>query len=752
MPIIELQGCTPEPLMNYLKALGVLRIIVEQELDPTARGFWKNHVFCLLTQLSEDQIVEFFATRYQPSPILSPWNGEAGFLADTGAGYEAISKMQSSTSDRLLPMRDAILGVKSIDLFSSLTSLRAREKALKKKKNKQKKLAGAEADELKATTSSIKRLKENVIFQLRGQFPEASLAWLDSCMVVGTDGFKSAPHLGSGGVDGRMEFSVNYINNVMLALEDKRTAAWARDSIAATNRERNISSSIGQFAPGRIGGANGTQGMEGSSTINPWDFVLMIEGSVFLAGSTNRKLGTSDGSKAVFPFTMNSAPVGMETLTDSDGIKSKGELWLPLWERPASIGELQQLFSEGRADLNGRQARDGVDFSRAVANLGVDRGIKSFSRQAFLQRNGLSFIATPLGQFEVAAKNDASLLREIDPWLSRFRQACGDKSPARFRTALREIERSIFDYCQYGDSGNDKARFQRILVALGNAESLVARAPRFRTDAKGLRPLASLSQQWVSATDDESPEFIIALALASISNGGIGSIRLNLEDVEPKGRQYVWSDKSHASVWSGAGLVTNLAAVLYRRVMEADRAGNPAAALTSSHRATLTDIGEFLAGHLDEERISALLWGLSLCRTWEYRRKPNPSAVSPQGNALVLPSAYCLLKLLFHTPAARQAANEGEPMHPNLGLLGLLRADRTGDACQRAARLLRGKSLTPRPSPMHGFPSRDDEWLESACSVVDSQTLAASLLIPISDYGLDSLKLRVLREKPEPNH
>ena len=34
---IELTGCTPEPLMAYLKALGILRLVGEQT-DPSARG------------------------------------------------------------------------------------------------------------------------------------------------------------------------------------------------------------------------------------------------------------------------------------------------------------------------------------------------------------------------------------------------------------------------------------------------------------------------------------------------------------------------------------------------------------------------------------------------------------------------------------------------------------------------------------------------------------------------------------------
>ena len=745
MNTIALEGCTPEPLMNYLKSLGVLKIIVEQNFDSSARGCWKQGVFCLRTRLSEEDLVAAFTSRYQPSPILSPWNGEAGFLAETGSGVDAITKLKSSTSERLKPLRDAILDIQSISLLASLTHLRSVEKVLKKKK-KSGKLLESDATELKLTTSKIKELKEQAIFQLRAQLPEISLAWLDACMVVGQDGFKPAPYLGSGGVDGRMEFSVNYITNVMLVLEDNKSADWIKAALSGNNDVRNISSSIGQFAPGRIGGANGTQGLEGSSMINPWDYVLMIEGSLFLAGSANRKLGTTGGSKATFPFTMNPAPIGIETLSDSDGALAKGELWLPLWERPSSVGELKQLFSEGRAELNGRQARDGVDFSRAIANLGVDRGIKSFSRQAFLQRNGLSFIATPLGQFEVTAKNDAALLREIDSWLTAMKRSSTDKTPTRFRAALREIERGIYDYCQHGDTAADKSRFQRILIGLGNAERMIASAPKFRAEAKGLRPLGPLSSNWVAAVDDYSPEFQIALALASLSHPEVGGIRLNLEHVEMRGRQVIWTDRNHAAVWTSADLTANLAAVLQRRIMDADKAGIPSAALVSAHRATLANVGEFLAGNLDETRITELLWALSLCNTRSYQR---PTENHDCGERMILPSSYRLLKLLFHSNSARNTSHEKNTIQPNLGILGLLRANRTPDACQRAVRLLRGKSLIAIPFAMRGYPSRDWEWLDQVCSNCDSKTLASALLIPISDFGLDSLRSQVLRQNSD---
>ncbi len=710
MPVIEFHACTPEPLMNYLKALGVLRIIVGQGLDPNARGFWKNNVFCLHTHLTQDQIVEFFATRYQPSPILSPWNAAGGFEKEKGADVMAIAHIRSSNDPRLANFQNAI----------------------------------REVDNMKRTSPDMK--KDELLLSVRNHMPDGFLQWFDSCAVYMSSKFSYAPYLGTGGNVGKLELSINFIKNVLLVFKDQNSMKWLHASLFDANNVNLVQTTVGQFAPGRNGGANATQGTEGKSMINPWDFILLLEGCLLLSGTSNKKLATTGNSKAVFPFTTSPSAVGNSMLQDSQTEKGKGELWLPLWERASSLGEIKLLFGEGRAELRGKQVQSGVDFSRAIAGLGVDRGIKSFVRFSFDEHIRAGVMATPLGQFEVAAKNDAALLREIDNWLSGFRRACGDKAPARFRAALREIERSIFDYCQYGDNGNDKARFQRILITLGQAEHLVASAPKFRVDAKGLRPLAALSSAWVAATDDHSPEFGIALALASISHKELGSIRLNLEAAEAKGRQYGWAENSHSAVWSGADLVTNLSAVLYRRVMDADKVGDSTTALTSSHRATLADIGEFLAGNLDETRIEELLWGLSLCATWKYRRTLSPTANYPQENAVILPVAYSLLKLLFHTPSVQQL-DELDSLRLNLGILGLLRADRTADACQRAVRLLRGRSLMPKPFPMQGFPSRDGEWLECVSSSVESRVLAAALLIPISDFGASSLKKQVLREK-----
>ena len=79
MPEVILEGCTPEPLMSYLKALGVLRLVSEQA-DPEARACWRNDVFVLRSRLDREDLIDFFLHRYQPTPIIAPWAGGSGFF------------------------------------------------------------------------------------------------------------------------------------------------------------------------------------------------------------------------------------------------------------------------------------------------------------------------------------------------------------------------------------------------------------------------------------------------------------------------------------------------------------------------------------------------------------------------------------------------------------------------------------------------------------------------------------------------
>jgi len=343
-----------------------------------------------------------------------------------------------------------------------------------------------------------------------------------------------------------------------------------------------------------------------------------------------------------------------------------------------------------------------------------------------------------LGTFEVRHRSESDLLRELDVWLGVMRRSCGDKAPARFRAALGQIERAIFEYCQHGGTGT----FQRILISLGRAEALIASAPRFREDAKGLRPLI-LAVEWIAAADDQSDEFYIALALASLfePDSKVGSLRSNLEAVETKGRSVTWAERDSAVAWNARDLPSNLTAILTRRAMDAERSGGNTHALKATHHAPLSAVCKFLAGSLDETLIADLLWGLCLCNWRSYRPVKKLASDSQP-----LPSSYSLLKLLFLPPARDPSTNETKaPNAPDARVLALLRADRLAEACKRAAQVLRGRRHLAQPQAMHGQPSRDSEWAETRWPGLTASRIAAALLIPISPSAVESLEKRILR-------
>ncbi|MCG8648933.1 MAG: hypothetical protein MI861_03825, partial [Pirellulales bacterium] len=75
---IELPGCNTRPLADYLKAIAVLRLLSLQT-DAKVLGCWHRDRFVLQTTLSVDDISSFFLQRYQPTPLIAPWNGGSGF-------------------------------------------------------------------------------------------------------------------------------------------------------------------------------------------------------------------------------------------------------------------------------------------------------------------------------------------------------------------------------------------------------------------------------------------------------------------------------------------------------------------------------------------------------------------------------------------------------------------------------------------------------------------------------------------------
>ena len=728
---VELRGCAPEPLMSYLKALGIFRLVSEQK-DSAARAWWRNDSFYLSSDLDRDELVEFLLHEYRPTPIVSPWNGGGGFFATSSSkSKEAVRAISSVESDRLEVYRQ------TIDAIQMLLSD-----------------AGIKAKPSKAE-------KALVLARCRSQLSDLAVSWLDAVYTLSAEDPKFMPLLGTGANDGNMDFTCNFMTNLVPALTgvevgkrppkrvclDERRAGWLDISVFGEGSGQLVKGSVGQFNPGGIGGPNATVGFDGSSLLNPWDYVLMMEGTVLFASAAARRLSAQSSSRAVFPFTVASSMAVSGAF--EYGESSRAEFWAPLWDQPAVLPELEQLMFEGRAQLGRRQVSNGTDFARAVVGLGTERGVYQFQRYGFLERYGRTYLATPLGRFQIRHDQEdreiarrANVLFDLDVWMDSLRRnVSGRNAPAGLGVALSQIEGAIFEFCRQGR----KEDLQNVLIAVGEAERWLSTSGLRKDNDKGrgIRPLNSLSWDWIRFAGDRSPAFELAHAMASIHHlqkdgkTKVGPIRENMDPVDTDRRPTTWKDDSTSFVWTAGDPLDNMLAVLERRCLEGRMQDLGSAPLASGYSARLIDIVEFLNGEVDLQRITNLALPLSFIRYWARGELDSGRQISAPAE---LPMAFAVMKMTL-LPEEFECQDFGEKraisMEPRM--LSMLKAGRVEEAFGVAWRRLRASGLQPL-SPKPGIP----DGLENG------RRLAAALLFPLDKKAHCALAGRAVMKPQRP--
>jgi len=708
-----LQGCAPVPLAGYLKALGVFRLVAEQ-VDPGARGYWRDERFVLRTRLTEDELVGFFVNDYMPTPVVAPWNGGSGFWPKDNT--DAINVLLKSTDGRFAFYRNAIGVCKDL-----IAEHRAAQEAPK--------------DDAKA----------ELLVELRSALSEDACRWLDGALALTMDGPRYPPILGTGGNDGRFDFSNNFMQRLIRVTSDEKGVSneALRSSLLSTPCALLEKGAVGQFSPGAAGGVNAGAGFNVDSRVNPWDFIFTIEGALVFAAAAARRHAQDRTAALAFPFTTRTVGAGSGATAFADEKDARAEFWAPLWPRAASFDEVLLLMSEGRAVLDGGATRDGLGFARAVSQLGVARGISTFQRHGFLMRAGRAYFAIPLGRVRVHENPQAALISELDAggWLSRVRIAIRD-----FGALGRGFDDALFRLA--GDGSAEAV--QESLIAVGALALEAGRRPKLRKADKGAPPLPPpprLSKEWAAAADDGSHEFALAEALASLDATAEDfrlPFRRHLAPLGwPKGKEG-WDEETASkvlAVWTGRDLLRDISSVLERRLVEAHRhgfshQGKAESPLRGWRVAPLAAVAAFLAGGTDDTRIAALAAGLAWCRSRE--------GVSRGGDREdVLPFAYAALKPLFSPDGVGPNATDEKRLLDPLPLLRLIRAGRTADAVTLTQRMARGAGLaTPfarlDPAPPH-----------------HAERLIAALLFPISPMAHGRLIARaypdIMKEGEEPH-
>lgn len=477
MTEVVLGGCRPEPLGSYLKSLGVFRLVATQR-DPRAVAWWDGDLFCIDSALDRDAILAFLLESYEPTPVLSPWNKDAGFKEPASTATKTLLRLEATDDPRLGPYRVAIAAVRR----------------------------------LRAETDWDALTKEQQVTLLRNELSDQALDWLSAAVVVGPDQLVYPAVLGTGGNLGRLELSPTFMDRVMRVLDPRPKAqsasrAWLVATLLGEGSPSLLHAKAGQFDPGAAGGVRSSSFGQGRAMINPWDLVLTIEGSVTWASGAARRLDATSGFASI-PFSVTPSPVGQASMCA--GESAKAELWAPIWRDRFGWAPLVRLFNEGRISWNGRQARYGLDAARAVSNFGVDAGIDSFVRYLVAERMGTQALAVPIGRFRVGERHGVGLLGELDGWIDRFRRVALDSNaPTSLRRAHARVEQAV-----YRASAGTAAALQEVLIAVGAAEAAIAMVPANR-DKLGVPPVPWLtSASWLPELDDATPELRLAAALA----------------------------------------------------------------------------------------------------------------------------------------------------------------------------------------------------------------------------------------------
>lgn len=673
----HLHGCAAAPLALYLKAIGILRLVGEQ-VDSQARGWWENEHFCLLTRLDREALERFFLDDYAPTPFLSPWNKGSGFYKENDPGLVPIEESLAPRFDQfrkaISDARELLHGIAEADAairaikdrtkttkaFQSqeqrelLRASRAFRRSLVQVSSEKEKLddeskrrliseiesiakdadkppSKAEANRIKKldgykrllreAEKEFKELKSMVLPGCRRSWRGLHASWMSAGVVLNELGEPQFPSLlGTGGNDGNLDFT----NNAMLRLGelfDLSTAVAGprehapellRDCLWAAQTNRLSGNAIGQFLPGSGGGANSSTGAGGSPSVNPWDFVLMLEGAVSFSARATRRFDHLAETKASAPFAVHAHAAGFASAGDEKN--TRGEQWMPLWNRPAVYGDIAALLSEGRLQLGRQTVNRPVDAARAISRLGAARGVSEFTRYGFLERNGQSTLAVPLGRVHVTRRPYSNLIDDIAAWMRQLQRLARESStnhpPARLVHAERRLANAVFDALTHDHTPD---RWQLILAAMVDIEAIQQSGTAIQA-----QPIPRLQPSWIKASADDSSEFRLALALGSSAKGykrngpPVDSVRHHWLPLKPGVFRFRISDKRLTKdarvVITGRDPVADCAAIVQRRLIESEQNGERNLPLKAAFRcdARLDDLARLLSGGVDLNRVLLL--------------------------------------------------------------------------------------------------------------------------------------------------
>lgn len=282
-------GLTPTSPARYLASLGLLSALSQR--DPEAPSVWRGGYVGVLSDEPREALVDWLCGAWAPRGVVAPWN------ATTRAAEAAATAIKRADFARLNPVRRALLAAERVPRH------------------------GARGEVVRAARNAL---------------PDDAVEWLDAALRVRDDGScDCSPVLGTGGNAARVDYASHYVQHV--ARVTSLDADWPRD----LSRVALDACLTGQRGRADVDLPAPWGHLDGRGRVNPWEFVLAMEGAASLLSlAATAALAASDDA-APWPSQWTGASMAL----DSKDVRSaRGGLLGTQWSAPMVLSEVRELL------------------------------------------------------------------------------------------------------------------------------------------------------------------------------------------------------------------------------------------------------------------------------------------------------------------------------------------------------------------------------------------------------------------------
>lgn len=681
-------GCGFEPIADYLKSLGLLRVL------PNSKGWWENGEFWIEGDRPPDEVIDYLAEQAPVTPLFSPWNGDSGFWVE-GRAKEAIRRLASvqevDRTKRYVKARDRALAVVASSGLQKQPSKGDAKNTLMK--DCQSRIPDSDWQAWYATVVQLVEVTRNgkTTVEAKGS------------RLLGTQG-----NLGGGN-----DIGANYLDAWSRLIDlgtgeplEEAKQYW-RASIFRQSLPNSLDNSplLAQYAPVTDYTFDSKaypyqkSGSGSTAAANPADVVLLTEGLLAFSSIAKRGLESKESSVAFYSLAVNLAAGIAQTSVLGELRAGVEEFWLPIWNEPKTfVGLRGDLWTELRGPLPKQTTLDTFDFVKLLASKATERKIPRWSRYAFFPRKGQTNFAIFLGVFTPGGYNLGAELDGYRRSLCRF--GYSDKSPAQIGALAHQLESQLFALA------SGQGQVIQTLALLGDIELYLSCS---LTSQEQVWPLPQLDSDWIvrALSEQETPTVRLALSLASLW------LRSHLSNARPgKKKRWFWGEEPVK--WSG-DLSANLIDLQRRWAIQASQGKQPYPDFRIV--ATFADISAFLNGTIDPVELTRLAAGFSLCKM------PKETFLSLGADLVKLPALYSLA-----------AYCQWSEVGIGNGLNQLAGGD-SEMAAQTISQRLRARNLSPFSVP---------SGISRTC--MNARQMAAAIAFPLSPWQLDQIKTYLLKD------